>query len=149
VDHSEDILLLTHISVLEKKLRYQISHPISDARNWQEKISPSRILHNLGWMSAMVSTTEAKQVFGRAFSRPPRLLFTNPVCFLFSAYYSYIYGMPPLVHDTTSDEQVSSIYVLSRYPSCLVDHLSTVLNFSPIIGQEVYYPYLTLGSVCP
>ena len=82
-------------SVLEKKLKYQISHPISDARSLREKISPSRILHNLGWMSAMVSTAEAKQVFGRAFSRPPRLLFTNPVCFLFSAYYSYIYGMYP------------------------------------------------------
>lgn len=40
----------------------------------------------------MVSVDEAKQVFGRAFSRPPRLLFTNPVCFLFSLYYSYIYG---------------------------------------------------------
>ena len=80
-------------SVLEKKLKYRISHPISDAHSWREKISPSRILHNLGWMSAMVSTAEAKQVFGRAFSRPPRLLFTNPVCFLFSAYYSYIYGM--------------------------------------------------------
>lgn len=44
----------------------------------------------------MVSADEAKQVFGRAFSRPPRLLFTNPVCFLFSLYYSYIYGMPAM-----------------------------------------------------
>jgi DHA1 family multidrug resistance protein-like MFS transporter len=87
------VMLLTFKSVLEKKLKYRISHPISDANSWQEKISPGRILHNLGWMSAMVSTAEAKQVFGRAFSRPPRLLFTNPVCFLFSAYYSYIYGM--------------------------------------------------------
>jgi hypothetical protein len=80
------------ISVLEKKLKYRISHPISDATTWKQKISPSRIVHNLGWMSAMVSVDEARQVFGRAFSRPPRLLFTNPVCFLFSAYYSYIYG---------------------------------------------------------
>lgn len=40
----------------------------------------------------MVSVDEAKQVFRTAFSRPPRLLFTNPVCFLFSLYYSYIYG---------------------------------------------------------
>jgi DHA1 family multidrug resistance protein-like MFS transporter len=87
------VMLLTFKSVLEKKLKYRISHPISDANSWREKISPNRILHNLGWMSAMVSTAEAKQVFGRAFSRPPRLLFTNPVCFLFSAYYSYIYGM--------------------------------------------------------
>lgn len=40
----------------------------------------------------MVSGDDAKQVFGRAFSRPPRLLFTNPVCAIFSAYYAYIYG---------------------------------------------------------
>jgi DHA1 family multidrug resistance protein-like MFS transporter len=40
----------------------------------------------------MVSVEEARAVFGKAFSRPPRLLFGNPVAFLFSAYYAYIYG---------------------------------------------------------
>ena len=43
----------------------------------------------------MVSRDEARQVFGRAFSRPPRLLFTNPVCLIFSLYYAYIYGASP------------------------------------------------------
>jgi hypothetical protein len=40
----------------------------------------------------MVSLQDARQVFGRAFSRPPRMLFGNPVCFIFSAYYAYLYG---------------------------------------------------------
>jgi hypothetical protein len=57
-----------------------------------ERLSLSRFIHDLGWMSALVSGEDAKQVFGRAFSRPPRLLFTNPVCMIFSAYYAYIYG---------------------------------------------------------
>lgn len=52
----------------------------------------------------MVSADEAKQVFGRAFSRPPRLLFTNPVCFLFSLYYSYIYGKPASSFPKPSDD---------------------------------------------
>lgn len=43
-------------------------------------------------MKNMVSREEAKQVFSAAFSRPPRLLFTNPVCMIFSAYYAYLYG---------------------------------------------------------
>ena len=42
----------------------------------------------------MVSAEDAKRVFGKAFSRPPRLLFTNPVCLMFSLYYAYIYGKP-------------------------------------------------------
>lgn len=67
----------------------------------------------------MVSTDEAKQVFGRAFSRPPRLLFTNPVCFLFSLYYSYIYGRS-LGSTITAMEhslmvKASFIYVWSVY----------------------------------
>lgn len=41
----------------------------------------------------MVSKEDAKAVYGRAFSRPPRLLFTNPVAFAFSLYYAYVYGM--------------------------------------------------------
>ena len=41
----------------------------------------------------MVSADDARQVFGRAFSRPPRLLFGNPVAFMFSIYYAYIYGL--------------------------------------------------------
>lgn len=44
-------------------------------------------------MTAMVSKEDAKAVYGRAFSRPLRLLFTNPVAFAFSLYYAYVYGM--------------------------------------------------------
>ena len=41
----------------------------------------------------MVSRDDAKATFSRAFSRPPRLLLTNPVCLIFSAYYAYIYSI--------------------------------------------------------
>ena len=78
--------------VIEKKLRYQIRHPTSPATSFASRFSPKRIIHNLGWMTIMVSSKDAKEVFGRAFSRPPRLLFTNPVCAIFSIYYAYIYG---------------------------------------------------------
>ena len=40
----------------------------------------------------MVSGKDAKEVFQKAFSRPPRLLLFNPVCAYFSIYYAYIYG---------------------------------------------------------
>lgn len=46
----------------------------------------------------MVTRDEAKFVFKRTFSRPFRLLFGNPVCAMFSLYYSYIYGTPPTFH---------------------------------------------------
>lgn len=83
---------LTQIRVLEKILTYQVNHPLSDPHTLRERLSPSRMLHDLGWMTAMVSVEEARGVFGKAFSRPPRLLFGNPVAFMFSAYYAYIYG---------------------------------------------------------
>lgn len=98
-------VLTSRRRVLEKRLRYRITHPISDATSWRDKLSISRNLHLLGWMSAMVSVDEAKQVFGRAFSRPPRLLFINPVCFLFSLYYSYIYGACRLRFDGTTQNR--------------------------------------------
>lgn len=41
----------------------------------------------------MVSKSQAKSAFGNAFSRPPRLLLGNPVCFIFSAYYAFVYGI--------------------------------------------------------
>lgn len=83
----------TYAPVIQKKLRYQIQHPLADATSWRDRFSPKRIIHNLGWMKAMVSKDQARTVFGRAFSRPPRLLFGNPVCLLFSLYYAYIYGI--------------------------------------------------------
>ncbi|GFZ42665.1 hypothetical protein JCM24511_00382 [Saitozyma sp. JCM 24511] len=83
----------TNAAVIEKKLTYRVRHPISNPTNLAQRLSPSRWIHDLGWMAAMVSGDDAKQVFGRAFSRPPRLLFTNPVCAIFSAYYAYIYAI--------------------------------------------------------
>ena len=41
----------------------------------------------------MVSRDEMSSAFSKAFSRPPRLLFGNPVAFFFSFYYAYIYGI--------------------------------------------------------
>ena len=83
---------LTDASVLEKKLKYQVSHPLEETNSWTEWLSPRTTLHRMGWMKVMVTADDAKEVFGKAFSRPPRLLFTNPVCIMFSLYYAYIYG---------------------------------------------------------
>lgn len=79
-------------SVLEKVLVYRVRHPISDPHTIADRLSISRLIHDLGWMSVMVSARDAKSVFGKAFSRPPRLLFLNPVCLLFALYYAYVYG---------------------------------------------------------
>jgi hypothetical protein len=50
-----------------------------------------RWLTDFRWMSAMVSADQAKAAFSSAFSRPPRLLFGNPVASISSAYYAYIF----------------------------------------------------------
>ena len=71
-----------------------MTHPISEPTSFMDTISPRRYLHSFGWMSAMVSRDDAKEVFIKAFSRPPRLLLGNPVCLMFSAYYAYIYCRP-------------------------------------------------------
>lgn len=68
-----------------------MTHPISEPTSFMDTISPRRYLHSFGWMSAMVSRDDAKEVFIKAFSRPPRLLLGNPVCLMFSMYYAYIY----------------------------------------------------------
>lgn len=78
-------------SAIEKQLRYRMTHPITEPASWLDKLSPRHMIHSLGWMSAMVSRHDAKDVFGKAFSRPPRLLLGNPVCLMFSIYYAYIY----------------------------------------------------------
>jgi len=81
-----------NISVIEKLLRYRATHPMPEPDSMTERLSPTRMIHRLKWMTVMVSRSDAKEVFARAFSRPPRLLFGNPVAFIFSAYYAYIYG---------------------------------------------------------
>ncbi|KAL7419716.1 hypothetical protein Q5752_005632 [Cryptotrichosporon argae] len=83
----------TFAPVIQKRLTYRVSHPLPDAETWAARLSPTRWLHSLGWMRALVSRAEARDVFARAFSRPPRLLFGNPVALLFSVYYAYVYGI--------------------------------------------------------
>lgn len=83
----------TYAPAIEKVLGYRVRHPIDSAKTLSAKLDPKRIYHDLGWMRVMVSADDARQVFGRAFSRPPRLLFGNPVAFMFSIYYAYIYAI--------------------------------------------------------
>ncbi|KAK4688067.1 hypothetical protein P7C73_g2033, partial [Tremellales sp. Uapishka_1] len=83
----------THAPTVKKILTYQAHHPRTEATSFLSKLSPSRQLHNLGWMTAMVSASDAREVFGKAFSRPPRILLGNPVAFAASAYYAYIYAI--------------------------------------------------------
>lgn len=80
--------------MVEKKLLYHVRHPIEDMSGSSlfARYSPSHIKHELSWMGAMVSRADAKEVFSRAFSRPPRLFLFNPVCTVFAVYYAYIYG---------------------------------------------------------
>lgn len=77
---------------IQKKLQYRIKHPLPDVSGWA-RFSPMRIIHDRAWMREMVSRSEMRQAFGKAFSRPPRLLFGNPVALIFSLYYSYIYAV--------------------------------------------------------
>jgi DHA1 family multidrug resistance protein-like MFS transporter len=84
--------LHSHFRIIIKRLQYEVTHPQEEPHGWRDKLSPRRLIHNLAWMSAMVSRDQARQTFRRAFSRPPRLLFTNPVCALFALYYGYLYA---------------------------------------------------------
>ncbi|CED83715.1 Synaptic vesicle transporter SVOP and related transporters (major facilitator superfamily) [Phaffia rhodozyma] len=45
------------------------------------------------WIASLVSQANYRLVFLRAFTRPFRFLFTNPVLAIFALYYSYIYGV--------------------------------------------------------
>ncbi len=61
----------------------------------------------------MVRGKDAKMVFQRAFTRPPRLLFTNPVAFMFSLYYGYIYSeyLDGILAFPTHDEIPGIVFV--------------------------------------
>ncbi|KIR32641.1 hypothetical protein I304_05432 [Cryptococcus deuterogattii CBS 10090] len=78
----------TYAPAIQKIMTYRVTHPLSLATS-----SRRHYLPDVTWMTAMVSKEDAKTVYGRAFSRPPRLLFTNPVAFAFSLYYAYVYGI--------------------------------------------------------
>nr|XP_019050254.1 hypothetical protein I302_00680 [Kwoniella bestiolae CBS 10118]OCF29184.1 hypothetical protein I302_00680 [Kwoniella bestiolae CBS 10118] len=90
----------TYAPVIQKILVYESMHTsssdphpskLSEAPRSRSGIS--KLLPDLSWMPAMVSKSEMLSVYGKAFSRPPRLLFTNPVAFAFSMYYAYLYGL--------------------------------------------------------
>lgn len=81
-----------NLSVIVRKLQYQIKHPMPEATGIS-RLSPIRFFHSLAWMKVMVTGSQAKEAFRLAFSRPPRLLFLNPVAFIFSTYYAYVYGI--------------------------------------------------------
>ncbi|WWC87768.1 uncharacterized protein L201_002660 [Kwoniella dendrophila CBS 6074] len=89
----------TYAPVIKKILVYQSIHnsPESTIGTISESkpslLNPRRWIPDLSWMPAMVTRSEMLAVYGRAFSRPPRLLFTNPVAFAFSMYYAYLYGL--------------------------------------------------------
>ncbi|KAL0252407.1 hypothetical protein I308_101798 [Cryptococcus tetragattii IND107] len=78
----------TYAPAIQKIMTYRVTHPLSLATS-----SRRHCLPDMTWMTAMVSKEDAKTVYVRAFSRPPRLLFTNPVAFAFSLYYAYVYGI--------------------------------------------------------
>ena len=78
--------------MIEKKLKYQQSTFTHPTKPRPESL-PKRSIHSVRWLSSIVSRHEAKLVFKRTFSRPFRLLFTNPVCAMFCLYYSYIYAL--------------------------------------------------------
>ncbi|WWC97077.1 hypothetical protein V866_003954 [Kwoniella sp. B9012] len=83
----------TYAPVIQKILVYKSVHNPSSASHTENRFHPINWLPDLSWMPAMVSKSEMLSVYGKAFSRPPRLLFTNPVAFAFSMYYAYLYGL--------------------------------------------------------
>ncbi|WVQ78741.1 hypothetical protein IAT38_000828 [Cryptococcus sp. DSM 104549] len=82
------VLRETYAPAIQKIMTYHATHPLSPAETGFRRHLP-----DLSWMAAMVSRQDMKTVYGRAFSRPPRLLFTNPVAFAFSIYYAYTYAI--------------------------------------------------------
>ncbi|WVQ64792.1 uncharacterized protein L199_002961 [Kwoniella botswanensis] len=83
----------TYAPVIQKILVYESVHNPPSASHTENHFNPINWLPDLSWMPAMVSKSEMLSVYGKAFSRPPRLLFTNPVAFAFSMYYAYLYGL--------------------------------------------------------
>lgn len=83
----------TYAPVIQRKLGYRINYPQADPTSFLDRFSPKRIIHNLGWMSATVSRSEAGDAFSKAITRPPRLLFGNPVALITCIYYAYLYSI--------------------------------------------------------
>ncbi|KAL1405713.1 hypothetical protein Q8F55_007383 [Vanrija albida] len=78
----------TFAPAIQKKFQYRVRNPPAEdmgaLRRW---------LVDFRWMGAMVTADQAKAAFSTAFSRPPRLLFGNPVASIASVYYAYIFSI--------------------------------------------------------
>ena len=140
----------TYAPAIEKVLIYRVRHPLLSSDTISAKLSPKRIIHDLGWMSVMVSADDARVVFRRAFSRPPRILFGNPVAFMFSAYYAYIYGQPSVFRlqlQLIIHSQRLSTSSWSASPCCSDLHRSAVLVCSRTLGRSQRFLSATSGWV--
>lgn len=89
---ANDRRVLPVTSAIKRFIVYENTHHIEHPTSFIARLSPTYLVDRFGWVKTMVPLADARRVFGNAFSRPPRLLFTNPVCFMFSAYYAYLYG---------------------------------------------------------
>jgi hypothetical protein len=69
---------ILNCSVIQRKLRAKHEAKLATA-------DPARRMR--GVLSRFAMSADVRAVFARAFSRPPRLLFGNPVCALFSIYF--------------------------------------------------------------
>jgi DHA1 family multidrug resistance protein-like MFS transporter len=65
-------------SVIERKFQ---------AKQEAEIATANPVSRKSGILSRFAMSADVRAVFARAFSRPPRLLFYNPVCALFSLYF--------------------------------------------------------------
>ncbi|OCF30330.1 hypothetical protein I316_08034 [Kwoniella heveanensis BCC8398] len=81
----------TYAPVIQKIMVYHLKSP--EFKRSRQRSFPSTILPDLTWMKHIISKDEARAVYAKAFSRPPRLLLTNPVAFAFAMYYAYVYAV--------------------------------------------------------
>lgn len=87
---------MSRLRVLKRMMYYRQTHALKTPSRVLGRLSPAYLIRKNAWMSTLVPRSDARRVFGNAFSRPPRLLLTNPVCLIFSTYYAYLYGELPV-----------------------------------------------------
>ena len=129
----------TYAPAMERILKFRIDQPLSDPKTFRDKISPRRFFHDLAWMKHMVSRSEARSAFGKAFSRPPRMFFTNPVCFIFCVYYAYLYGK------SYSSRLSARSHTDTRHHICLPCQRTAPLRLFPIQQSETIPLWLASG----
>jgi DHA1 family multidrug resistance protein-like MFS transporter len=72
------MLIMGYYSAIKRKLQMKEEAKQNATNSVSKKTS---------FLSRFTMSADVRAVFGRAFSRPPRLLFGNPVCALFSFYF--------------------------------------------------------------